>query len=68
MDTQEASTKPTYIHGFKLSFAVTGSSCPKGSDVTAEQISEALLKRIYHLLAHNEILEAVGTPFDSIKE
>lgn len=58
----------TYNHAFTIAFAVKGSHSEDGEDVTAEQMEAALLKRIKDLMANNEMLEAVGGPFDTFKE
>ena len=59
---------PTYNHAFTIAFSVPGSKCPDGEDVTAEQMAAALQLRIKDLMANDEMLEAVGAPFDTFKE
>lgn len=58
----------TYNHAFTIAFSVPGSKCPDGEDVTAEQMAAALQLRIKDLMANNEMLEAVGAPYDTYKE
>lgn len=58
----------TYNHAFTIAFSVPGSKCPDGEDVTAEQMAAALQLRIKDLMANNEMLEAVGAPFDTFEE
>lgn len=61
-------SQPTYNHAFTLGFQIPGSSTDDGSDLTAEQVSAAITKRVADLMANNELLEAVGGPFDSFTE
>lgn len=58
----------TYNHAFTLAFAVSGSECKDGNDVTAERMVEALQQRIKDLMANDEMLEAVGGSFDTYEE
>lgn len=58
----------TYNHAFTIAFTVAGSKAEDGEDVTAEQMAAALQKRINDLMANNEMLEAVGAPFDTFEE
>lgn len=67
MTNTTAPTK-TYNHAFTIAFQLGGSTDENGEDVTQEQMAEALYKRIKDLLANNEMLEAVGAPFDTFKE
>lgn len=59
---------PTYNHAFTIAFTVAGSKSEDGEDVTAEQMAAALQQRIKDLMANNEMLEAVGAPFDTYEE
>jgi len=56
-----------YNHAFDIAFALT-SNTPDASDVTELMVMEALNKRIFELLLNEEILEAVGVPFDTYEE
>lgn len=57
----------TYNHGFDLGFSIGGSTTPDGEDLTAAQLREGLQKRI-NSLSDDELLEALGAPFDSYEE
>jgi hypothetical protein len=56
-----------YNHAFDIAFSVV-SEHPAGEDVTAEQVREALIKRVIQAYDSGELLEAVGAPFDTYKE
>lgn len=58
----------TYNHAFTIAFEVSGSSHPDGEDVTPEQMAAALRKRVDELLANDEMMEAMGAPFDTFEE
>lgn len=58
----------TYNHAFTLAFSVSGSTDAEGLDITAEQFYAAIIKRAQALLANDEMLEAIGAPFDSYVE
>lgn len=64
----ECSEVKTYNHAFTLAFSVSGSNDPEGLDITAEQFYTAIIKRAKSLLANDEMLEAIGAPFDSYAE
>ncbi len=68
VDVPPAEKPTTYNHAFTIAFSVAGSMSEDGEDVTAEQMVAALQMRIKDLMANNELLEAVGGPFDSFKE
>lgn len=68
VDAPPAEKPKTYNHAFTIAFSVPGSKCPDGEDVTAEQMAAALQLRIKDLMANNEMLEAVGAPFDTFEE
>jgi len=59
--------KKTYNHAYDIAFAVRGSHHPTGDDMKAPVLRAALLKRI-HDLSDDELLEALGMPFDSHEE
>lgn len=56
-----------YNHAFSLAFEVI-SSKEDGSDVTQEQLALAIRKRVSNLIDNNEMLEAVGPPFDTFED
>ena len=57
-----------YNHAFDLAFIVSGSTTDDGSEITAEQFRDAILKRVQDLYDARELIEAVGAPFDSYEE
>lgn len=59
---------PIYNHAFTVAFQLSGSTDKQGEDVTAEQMRDALRKRINTLMDAGEMLEAVGAPFDTYEE
>lgn len=59
--------KTTYNHAYDIAFSVRGSTHPEGDDLKAPMLRAALLKRI-HDLSDDELLEALGAPFDSYEE
>lgn len=64
----EGAEVKTYNHAFTLAFSVSGSTDAEGLDITAEQFYAAIIKRAQALLANDEMLEAIGAPFDSYVE
>ena len=56
-----------YNHAFDIAFRVV-SEHPTGEDVTAEQVREALIKRVIQAYDSGELLEAIGAPFDTYEE
>ena len=67
-NTQQPAQAKTFNHAFTIAFEVGGSTTEDGADVTAEQMAEALRKRIADLMANGEMLEAVGGPYDTYPE
>lgn len=57
----------TYNHAYSFCFSVSGSTTDDGMDVTAEQLRSALIHRLKHM-DDDELLEAVGAPFDTFEE
>lgn len=53
----------TYDHAFTISFSIK-SHHPEGDDITPQQHRHAILSRLASLI-DDELLEAVGAPFDS---
>jgi hypothetical protein len=53
-----------YNHAFDIAFSIE-SDHPTGEDVTAEQVRDALIKRVQTAYASGELLEAIGAPFDT---
>ncbi len=68
VDATSEGVVKTYNHAFTLAFEVPGSICSEGEDVTVEQLVAALRKRIDALVSSDELLEAIGAPFDSFCE
>ena len=58
---------PTYNHAYGLGFSVSGSTSVEGEDVKPSQIREAILTRLAGL-DDEELMEAVGMPFDTYEE
>jgi hypothetical protein len=58
----------TYNHAYSIAFSVSNSTHPEGEDLTQEQLVSAILKRVADLIDNNEMLEAVGLPFDTYEE
>ena len=56
----------TYNHAFTLAFETPSSVHPTGEDVTPQQIRSAIQRRLQ--CSDNELLEAVGVPFDTYEE
>ena len=52
-----------YDHAFTIAFSLV-SSDPSGRDVTPAQLRAAILTRLA-TLSDNELIEAVGAPYDS---
>jgi len=63
-------TTKTYNHAYTIAFELSGSTDPDGDDVTAEQLREALMRRIENLDSAGDLewLEAAGAPYDSYEE
>ena len=59
---------PNFIHVYDFTFEVKGSIDETGEDVTAQMMALALFKRANTLIANDELLEAVGDPFDTYNE
>lgn len=59
---------PNYIHVYDFTFEVKGSTDEFSEDVTEEMIATALFERANRLIANDELLEAVGDPFDTYDE
>lgn len=53
-----------YNHAYDIAFEVV-SEKEDGSDITAEMLSKAIALRCLTLMQNNEMLEAVGCPFDT---
>jgi len=60
----------TYNHAYTIAFELSGSTDPDGDDVTAEQLREALIRRIEKLDSTGDLewLEAAGAPWGSYEE
>ena len=58
----------TYNHAYTLAFALGGSTDEAGEDFTPEQLRNAILKRVEDLMNNDELLEALGSPFDTYVE
>lgn len=54
-----------YNHAFDIAFEIVTDE-PEGN-VTEEQVIFALIARVMQLSANDELLEAVGAPFDTYK-
>lgn len=63
-----AQSPKTYNHQFALGFSISGSTHPKGEDVTEQMIYEAIIARAKDLLANTEGHEAIGAPLDTYEE
>lgn len=57
----------TYNHAFDIAFAVQGSTDADGEDVTAAMLRAAVISRLKEM-TDDELVEAVGAPFDSYLE
>lgn len=57
----------TYNHAYDFAFSVSGSTCEEGLDLTAAQLRHKLRERI-DSLTDEELMEALGAPFDSYEE
>lgn len=55
-----------YNHAFDIAFSLV-SDCPTGEGVTGSQLRESLNKRLLSL-TDEELVEAVGMPFDTYTE
>lgn len=55
-----------YNHAFDIAFSLV-SGCPTGESVTGSQLREALNKRLLSL-TDEDLVEAVGMPFDTYEE
>lgn len=60
---QGPSVKPTHSHAFDIAFELE-TACEDGESVTAQQLREALIKRVTSL-GDDDLLAAVGAPFDT---
>jgi len=58
---------PLYNHAFDIAFAIPHSEDPNGEEITADQMRRAIIDRALKL-DDDELLEAVGSPFDSFEE
>lgn len=56
----------TYNHAFTIAFTVI-SDHPEGEDITPQQFRHAILDRLASLV-EDELLEAVGPPYDTSEE
>lgn len=56
----------TYNHAFDIAFSMK-SNHPEGEDITPQQFRHAILARLAALV-DDELMEAVGCPFDTYKE
>ena len=59
--------KVTYNHAFTIAFEVSGPTDSDGEDVTAPQLRAAILNRIGSV-PDEELIEACGTPYDTMEE
>lgn len=59
------SKSPKYNHAFDIAF-VCLSNDPEGKDVTPDQIRKAVRARV-ESIDDDELMEAVGAPFDSYR-
>ena len=57
----------TYNHAFDIAFSIECRTDPSGESITAQQFRDAIHKRL-DSLNDEEILEAVGLPFDTYEE
>ena len=58
----------TYNHAFTIAFSIGGSKDKTGGNITEKEFTIALLKRIAVLNEDNEMIEAIGMPFDTYLE
>ncbi len=58
----------TYNHAFTVAFEVAGSTSEDGEKVSAEQMRDAIRIRVNTLMSNNEMVEAVGLPYDTYCE
>lgn len=56
-----------YNHACSIAFSVV-TAHPEGEDITQEKLVIAILSRLADLVKNNELLEAVGAPFDTYLE
>jgi len=56
-----------YNHAYTIAFTVITDD-PTGADTTAEQFDNAIRERCDDLMIAEEMVEAIGLPFDSYKE
>lgn len=56
-----------YNHACLIAFSVV-TDHPEGEDFTQEKLVVAILARLADLVKNNELLEAVGAPFDTHEE
>ena len=57
----------TFNHAYDFAFEVGGSTDQDGFDVTAQQLRAAILSRLGDM-SDDELVEACGSPFDTMKE
>jgi hypothetical protein len=54
-----------YSHAFTIAFELISDDA-RGEDITPQQYADAIISRVEALLANgNEMLEAVGAPYDT---
>lgn len=54
---------PRYDHAYTIAFSIK-SNHPEGEDITPQQFRHAILARLATVV-DDELIEAVGIPFDS---
>lgn len=57
----------TYNHAYDIGFEIAHSTDPKGRDISPCQLRAAIRRRLADL-SDDELLEAVGLPFDTYEE
>ncbi len=57
----------TYNHAYDIAFAIPHSISKGGEDITPIMFREAIIKRLKDL-DDDELVEAIGMPFDSYEE
>ena len=58
--------KKQYNHAFTICFSAI-TSHPEAEDITQAQMADAIRARLANLIEHDELLEAVGSPFDTFE-
>ena len=53
-----------YNHAFSVCFSIE-SEDPEGRDLTAEQIRDAIMRRVRMAYENKELHEAIGAPYDT---